>query len=89
MAEAGLIPERLRTMAQIEERLAEPGRHLARHALLPSNRRRAQRLQEIEAFRLAKLWRVLAQDHDRVSQRVVVAARHRMEGRAAGPLVHL
>ena len=34
---------------------------------------RAQQLQEIEAFKLAKLWRILAQDHDRVTQRVVIA----------------
>ena len=50
---------------------------------------RAQRLQEIEAFKLAKLWRVLAQDHDRVSQRVVIARGDRVAGRAAGPRVHL
>ena len=40
---------------------------------MPSSGARAQQLQEIEAFRLAKLWRVLAQDHDRVTQRVVIA----------------
>ena len=72
MAEVGLTPERLRQMAQDEERLAEPP------AIWPDmpyaeQRSRAQRLQEIEAFRLAKLWRVLAQDNDRVSQRVVIA----------------
>ena len=72
MAEIGLSPERLRQMAQDEERLAEPP------AIWPDmpyaeQRSRAQRLQEIEAFRLAKLWRVLAQDNERVSQRVVIA----------------
>ena len=72
MAEVGLTPERLRRMAQPEEALAEPP------AIWPDmpyaeQQRCAQRLQEIEAFRLAKLWRVLAQDNDRVSQRVVVA----------------
>ena len=72
MAEIGLTPERLRKMAQHEERLAEPP------AIWPDmpyaeQQSRAQRLQEIEAFRLAKLWRVLAQDNDRVSQRVVIA----------------
>ena len=72
MVEVGLTPERLRRMAQTEEKLAEPP------AIWPDmpyaeQRSRAQRLQEIEAFRLAKLWRVLAQDNDRVTQRVVIA----------------
>ena len=72
MAAIGLSPERLRQMAQDEERLAEAP------AIWPDQpyaeqRARAARLKEIEAFRLAKLWRVLAEDHDRVSQRVVIA----------------
>jgi hypothetical protein len=72
MAQVGLTPERLRRMAQHEEKLAEPP------AIWPDmpyteQQSRAKQLQEIEAFRLAKLWRVLSQDHDRVSQRVVIA----------------
>ena len=72
MAAVGLTPERLRRMARTEEALAEPP------AIWPGmpyaeQQRCAKRLQEIEAFGLARLWRVLAQDHDRVSQRVVVA----------------
>ena len=96
MAQIGLSPERLRQMAQDEERLAEPP------AIWPAmpfseQQSRAKRLQEIEAFRLAKLWRVLAQDNDRVSQRVVIRcgielllldADH-VEERAAGPRVRL
>ena len=59
-------------MARDEEQLADPP------AIWPDmpyaeQRSRAQRLQEIEAFRLAKLWRVLAQDNERASQRVVIA----------------
>ena len=72
MAEVGLTPERLRQMAQHEELLAEPP-DIWPDMPYAEQQSRAQRLQEIEAFRLAKLWRVLAQDHDRVSQRVVVA----------------
>ena len=72
MAEVGLTPERLCKMAQHEEMLAEAPK------IWPNQPYRvqqahAQQLQEIEAFRLAKLWRTLAQDHDRVSQRVVLA----------------
>ena len=72
MAAVGLTPERLRRMARTEEALAEPP------AIWPGmpyaeQQRCAKRLQEIEAFGLARLWRVLAQDNDRVSQRVVVA----------------
>ncbi len=72
MNQVGLTPERLRRMAQHEEMLAEPP------AIWPDlpyaeQQNRARLLQEIEAFRLAKLWRILAQDHDRVSQRVVIA----------------
>ena len=72
MAEIGLGPERLRLMAQTEERLADPP-NIWPDMPYAEQRTRAQRLQEIEAFELAKLWRVLAQDHDRVSQRVVIA----------------
>ena len=72
MAEVGLTPERLRQMAQDEERLADPP-DIWPDMPYAEQRTRAQRLQEIEAFRLAKLWRVLAKDHDRVSQRVVIA----------------
>ena len=83
MAQVGLSPERLRQMAQDEERLAEPP------AIWPDmpyaeQRSRAQRLQEIEAFRLAKLWRVLAQDNDRVSQRVVIARGIEWKGELQG-----
>lgn len=72
MAEAGLDPDRLRLMARYEERLADPP------AIWPDlpyaeQQTRARRLQEIEAFRLAKLWRVLAHDNDKISQRVVIA----------------
>ena len=59
-------------MARHEESLAEPPT-IWPDMPYAEQRSRAQRLQEIEAFRLAKLWRVLAQDHDRVSQRVVIA----------------
>src|SRR4051794_40101469 len=72
MVEIGLSPERLRQMAQDEERLAEPP-SIWPDMPYPEQRTRAQRLAEIEAFRLAKLWRVLAKDHDRISQRVVIA----------------
>ena len=72
MAAVGLTPERLRRMARTEEALAEPP------AIWPGmpyaeQQRCAKRLQEIEAFGLARLWRVLAEDNDRVTQRVVVA----------------
>ena len=72
MAEIGLTPERLREMARDEERMAEPPT-IWPDMPYAEQRSRAQRLAEIEAFRLAKLWRVLAQDNDRVSQRVVIA----------------
>ena len=72
MAGAGLTPDRLRQMAQLEIALADPP------AIWPSlsyveQQRRAARLREIEAFKLAKLWRTLAQDHERHTQRIVVA----------------
>ena len=72
MAEIGLGPERLRLMAQTEERLADPP-NIWPDMPYAEQRTRARRLQEIEACKLAKLWRTLAQDHGRVSQRVVVA----------------
>jgi hypothetical protein len=72
MAEIGLSPERLKEMAKDEVRLADPP------TIKPGmdyveQQRRARKLKETECFKLAKLWRVLAQDHDRLSQRVVVA----------------
>ena len=72
MAGAGLMPARLRQMAQLEIALADPP------VIWPSlsyveQQRRAARLREIEAFKLAKLWRTLAQDHERHTQRIVVA----------------
>jgi hypothetical protein len=72
MAQVGLTPDRLRQMAQDEERLAEPP-NIWPDMPYAEQRTRAQQLAEIEAFRLAKLWRTLAQDNDRVSQRVVIA----------------
>ena len=72
MAEVGLTPERLRQMAQDEELLADPP-GIWPDMPYAEQRTRAQRLKEIEAFKLAKLWRVLAKDHDRISQRVVIA----------------
>jgi hypothetical protein len=72
MVEIGLTPERLREMARDEERMAEPPT-IWPDMPYAEQRSRAQRLAEIEAFRLAKLWRVLAKDNDRVSQRVVIA----------------
>jgi hypothetical protein len=72
MAGAGLTPDRLRQMARLEVALADPP------VIWPGlpyaeQKRRAAQLQEIEAFGLAKLWRVLAEDHDRITQRVVIA----------------
>jgi hypothetical protein len=72
MASIDLSPERLRLMARTEEELADPP-SIWPDMPYAEQQTRARRLQEIEAFKLAKLWRVLAQDHDRVSQRVVVA----------------
>ena len=59
-------------MARTEETLAAPPT-IWPDMPYAEQRVRAQQLHEIEAFRLAKLWRVLAKDHERVTQRVVVS----------------
>ena len=71
--ESGVSCEELKAMAAMEMTFASipkitPGMH---HA---EQRRRAALLAEIEAFRLSRVWRLLAEDYDRPcpSQRVVV-----------------
>ena len=72
MAEIGLDPDRLRQMARYEEQLADPP-NIWPDMPYAEQQSHARVLQENEAFRLAKLWRVLAQDNGRVSQRVMIA----------------
>ena len=73
VASAGVTAERLADMAKLEVMLADlptisPGQN---HA---DQRRRARQLAETEAYRLTRLWRLLAENHGRAqaSQRVVV-----------------
>ena len=72
MAEIGLSPERLREMAKDELLLAVPP-NIWPDMPYAEQQTRAKRLKEIEAFRLARIWWTLAVDHQRVSQRIVVA----------------